>query len=441
MPVAAPASQADLIGHLYRRAGFGARSHDLSAATATGYAATVGRLIASLGAPDPGADAIAAPTLSAPMTPRERRALGPAGRRQLREEFLALTAWWLARMMAASNPLTEKLTFLLHGHFPTAISKVKDPAYMYRQNQLFRTAGRGDFGALTQAVAMDPAMLIWLDANSNKASNPNENFARELMERFTMGVGTYTEDDVRAASYCFTGWRVDPRTGGFDIALAQHSPAPQTFLGTPGVNSGQQVIDLVTQSAASSRFVPSRLWSALAYPVRPSDPVVDDLAPGYAADRNVANLLQAIFTHPRFVQSASLHGLVKQPTEYVVGALRALGVPPAAIVARPTALVRTFQSLGQVLFDPPSVGGWPQNAYWLSTAAALARWQFAQALALQADISTVTDAAPTDRVDAAAALLTVPRWSPTTSTALRRAANDPPTLVTLALVSPEYVSN
>ncbi len=250
---------------------------------------------------------------------------------QLRAQFVELTTWWLGRMLATSNPLKEKLTFLLHGHFPTAISKVRFPVYMYDQNQLFRSQGSGDFAVLTQAVAQDPAMLIWLDANSNKASNPNENFARELMERFTMGIGTYTQTDVRAASYCFTGWRLDPRTGAFDIAVRQHSTAPQTFLGVSGVNTGQQVIDLVTHSDASIHFVPSRFWSYLAYPVTPSDPVVADLAPGYAADRNLGNLLTAIFQHPRFTQAASLQGLVKQPTEYVVGTLRALGVTPTEL--------------------------------------------------------------------------------------------------------------
>ncbi len=441
MALGVQAGTADLLGHLYRRAGFGARPGELSAATSAGYSATVQSLVNGLAAPDPGADTIAAPTLSPPVPRRERKTLGEAERKQLHEEFGALTAWWLARMIATTNPLREKLPFLLHGHFPTAISKVKYPSYMYAQNQLFRSQGSGDFATLTQAVATDPAMLIWLDANSNKASNPNENFARELMERFTMGVGTYTQSDVRAASYCFTGWRVDPQTGGFDVAQRQHSTAPQTFLGTSGVDSGQQVIELVTQSEASSRFVPSRFWSYLAYPVAPSDPVVSDLAPAYAADRNIGNLLTAIFEHPMFRGSRSLQGLVKQPTEYVAGALRATGVTPAAVMARPAALVHTFQDMGQVLFDPPSVGGWPQNAYWLSTAAALARWQFAQKLARVGDISMVADAPATDRVDGAASMLSVTRWSATTAAALRRAANDPPTLVTLAPVSPEYVSN
>ena len=344
-------------------------------------------------------------------------------------------------MIVTSTPLREKLTFLLHGQFPTAISKVKYPAYMYGQNQLFRTLGSGDFTALTQAVATDPAMLIWLDADSNKASDPNENFARELMERFTMGIGSYTQDDVLAASFCFTGWSVDRRTGVFAFDAADHADRPQTFLAKTGVSSGSQVIDIVTQSAASSRFVPSRFWSVLAYPVTPHDPVIDDLAPGYAADRNLANLLSAIFLHPEFTSSKAIRGLVKQPTEYVVGALRALGIGPADLQARPTAVIGAMAGMGQVLFDPPSVGGWPQNSYWLSTAAALARWEFAHHLARRGDISTVADASGSDRVEAAAELLAVPRWGAQTASVLRRAAVDPPTLVTLALVSPEYVTN
>ncbi len=446
MAVAENVTTTDLVAHLYRRAGFGALPSQLSSASAAGYDATVDALVAGLAAPDAGADAIATPTFSGRDPGAAGEAADAAGRRglshQLHEQFLELTTWWLSRMLATTNPLKEKLTFLLHGHFPTAISKVRYPLYMYNQNQLFRTEGNGDFTGLTQAVAQDPAMLIWLDAKSDKASNPNENFARELMERFTMGVGTYTQADVRAASYCFTGWRFDAKTGGFSIAARQHSTTPQDFLGVSGVTSGQQVIDLVTDSHASNRFVPSRFWSYLAYPVTPSDPVVADLAPGYAADRSVANLLAAIFAHPAFTQSRALNGLVKQPTEYVVGAFRALGITPTALQQmRPAKLLSVFAGLGQVLFDPPSVGGWPQNGYWLSTAAALERWKFAHELSHAADISTVTDASPGDRVDAAAEMLSVRNWSPATAAALDAAAHVPPTLVTLALVSPEYVSN
>jgi uncharacterized protein (DUF1800 family) len=255
-----------------------------------------------------------------------------------------------------------------------------------------------------------------------------------------MGIGTYHEADVRAAAYCFTGWRLDLATGGLVIDAKNHSPVVQQVLGTP-VNTGAQVIDLVTHSPASARYVPAAFWSHLAYPVPPSDPVVSDLATGYATDLDVGNLLRAIFEHPEFISSAAMAGLVKQPCEYVVGAVRALGVAPAEVTGTPELLQATMAAMGQVLFDPPSVGGWSQNQYWLSTAAALARWKFARRLTAGADLSPVADASPASRTDAAAELLSVHGWSDTTAAALGRAGGDPTTLTTLALVSPEYVNN
>ena len=173
--VTSSVSSSDLVAHLYRCAGFGALPDELRSATAAGYGATVSALVAGLTSPDAGADAIAAPTFSSPVPEAELKSMDLASRRdlarQLHQEFDDLTDWWLSRMLATSNPLKEKLTFLLHTHFPTAISKVRYPVYMYGQNQIFRTQGSGDFTSLTQAVAQDPAMLIWLDANSNKASN------------------------------------------------------------------------------------------------------------------------------------------------------------------------------------------------------------------------------------------------------------------------------
>jgi len=432
------------IALLYRRAGFGASPAQLAAGVAQGYGATVDALLSGVGAPDPAADAVPVPTLLAPPPDLRKLKADPAAakafERTLRDERRALVAWWLARMVATTQPLGEKLTFLLHCQFPTAVSKVRFPRYMYGQNQLFRTLGGGDFTALTQAVSTDPAMLIWLDAAMDKAADPNENFARELMERFTMGIGTYTEADVRAASYCFTGWKVAPG-GTFTVDARTHSTSPQTVLGTPGLTTGQQVIDLVTRSDASARFVPARLWSHLAYPVAPDDPVVHDLSVGYAGDRNVGALLRAIFGHPQFTTTTTAAGLVKQPTEYVVGALRALGITGADVLAGRPPLGTTMADMGQVLFDPPSVGGWAQNEYWLSTSAALARWRFAQELCRSADLSPVADAAPGSRVDAAAELLSIPTWSSATATALARAAGDPATLMTLALNAPEYVTN
>jgi uncharacterized protein (DUF1800 family) len=437
--------QTTAIAMLHRRLAFGATADELSTAEKAGYSATVSSLLAGLTQPDPGGDAVAPPTFTPPPAPLAQLRTNLTARRayfeQLRQESRQLVVWWLARMVGTTTPAHEKLAFLLHGHFPTAVSKVRYPQFMYRQNQLFRTMGSGDFAALTQAVAIDPAMLIWLDAATDLASDPNENFARELMERFTMGIGAYTEADVRAAAYCFTGWQLDLRTGQFSISALDHSNAPQTFLGHPGINSGQQVIDIATSTAASSHYVPSAFWSHLAAPVTPTSSVAKDLAPAYAAGRNVTALLQAIVEHPDFATTSTLDGLVKQPVEYVVGALRALGVTAAAVEQLPGGLLPVLAGLGQIPFDPPSVGGWDQNGYWLSTAAALVRWQFARSLARRADISLVADAPKASRVDAAAQLLSVPTWSSATAAGLARAACDPPELVTLALVSPEYVRN
>jgi uncharacterized protein (DUF1800 family) len=433
------------LAHLLRRAGLGPTTAELDAASIAGYAATVRSLVAALAGPDPGADRVKPPQLTSfaelyTMSQAKDTASKTALRRTIAAEQAGLEAWWLERMVATTNPLKEKLTLLLHGHFPTAATKVRYPVLLYQQNQLFRTSGSGDFGSLVQAVAADPAMLLWLDAASDLPADPNENFARELMERFTMGIGTYTENDVRAAAYCFTGWRID-RTGSFTINPKLHSTTPQTVLGTPGVTTGQQVVTLATSSAASAKYVPAAFWSHLAYPVTPNDRVVADLAPGYAKDRSVANLLTAIFSHPQFTSPTAVSGLVKQPIEYVVGALRALRVPAANLVAAKVAVPTVLSELGQIPFNPPSVGGWPQNTYWLSSAAALARWSFADALCKAADLSSVADAPRAARVDAVAELLALPTFQHATATALGAASGNPSTLVALALTSPDYVMN
>jgi uncharacterized protein (DUF1800 family) len=439
--VAVSLDQTSAIALLYRRIGFGATAAELSSASAAGYSATAASLLGGLGQPDPGGDSIAPPSFEPVGQLRTDTAARQAYRKALVANSRELIAWWVARMVATTNPTQEKLTLLLHGHFPTAISKVHFAQFMYRQNQLFRTLGPGNFTQLTQAVSTDPAMLIWLDASSDKASDPNENFARELLERFTMGIGTYTEADVRAAAYCFTGWQLDLRTGGFSISALDHSDAPQTFLGNTGINSGTQVIDIATTTAASARYVPSAMWSHVAYPVTPKDAVVSDLARSYASDHNLANLLSSIVANPEFATETTQSGLIKQPIEYVVGALRALSVTGAEVQARPAGVLEVLADLGQVPFDPPSVGGWGQNAYWLSTAAALARWQFARRISELADISMVADAPRRGRVAAAGQLLSIPTWSSVTAKALSSASSNPETVVTLALVSPEFVSN
>ncbi|MGH9300674.1 MAG: DUF1800 domain-containing protein, partial [Acidimicrobiales bacterium] len=358
------------IAHLYRRAGFGALPSELDAAEAQGYQAAVAFLLhppsptgSPTGPPDPTFAAAFPPPRSArsrASSQAERLALA----HQLAQDRLALGTWWMDRMTSGSDPLAEKMTLYWHGHFATSIQKVRYPVLMFHQNQIFRSMGLGSFATLTQTVAKNPAMLIWLDAGSDHISHPNENFSRELMELFTLGLGNYTEDDVRQAARCFTGWQIDRSTGGFTLPPAQHDNGTKTFLGHTANLSGEDVISIVTQAPAGQRFVAARMWSHFAYPITPTDKIVDDLIGAYGANLDLSALMQAVFTHPQFLSDQARSGLIKQPVEWVVGAQRALrttlGIP---------ATEATLAALGQVPFAPPNVGGWPQNGYWLSTSA------------------------------------------------------------------------
>jgi uncharacterized protein (DUF1800 family) len=419
------------MAHLLRRAGFAPTAAEIDAATAAGYGATVDALL-DFSAPDR-ADAAPAPTFT-PYSPLAERTLTLAQRqaaqRQRNVEFTALQRWWLARMAATSHPLREKLTLYWHGHFATSYDKVRIPGFMYGQNQLFRALGAGGFEALTQAVAKDPAMMIWLDTSSDKAAHPNENFARELMELFTLGVGNFTEDDVREAARAFTGWVLDPRSLAWAERPAQHDSGSKTVLGQTGDWDGTDVVRILVASPASQRFLAARVWSHFAYPVTSSDPIVADLLPSTG---NMTALLRAVFDHPAFVSPTARQGLVKQPVEWLLSLVRVIGVP-----ADSARLMSTLSTLGQVPLRPPNVGGWPQNGYWLTTASSLARLQAATFATRSADLSPVADAPPSARVEAAAHLLGV-SWSDGTARALAGVAADPRELVTLALIAPESV--
>ncbi|HEX4704195.1 MAG TPA: DUF1800 family protein, partial [Pseudonocardiaceae bacterium] len=319
-----------------------------------------------------------------------------------------------------------------HSHFATSVQKVQRPELMAGQNQLFRRMAAGNFEQLAQAVAKDPAMLLWLDAATNVKAHPNENFARELMELFTLGIGNYSETDVKEAARAFTGWRLNPSTTSWTLAARQHDTATKTVLGQTGDWSGEDVIHIVTNAPPSAPYVVSRLWGHLAYPVTPLDPIVAELAPSFARTHDLTALLRSMLLHPKFVSDLARTGLVKQPVEWCVGILRVLGLTDGA-----RRLAAALRGLGQVPFDPPNVGGWPQNGYWLTTASSLERLQVSNLLVGVAVPPELAQAAAADRPAVAAHLLSV-EWSPATATALAAASRDPQTMLALALVAPEY---
>jgi uncharacterized protein (DUF1800 family) len=409
---------------LLRRTGFGTTGAAVEAATAHGYEATLDALLNP--GPDPGA--IAPPDLGDEPA---RPAKGDDARRAYNQEIKArsqvLALWWLDRMVRVEQPLVERLTFSWHGHWATSIQKVRSPAMMLAQNQTLRARGRGDFRELARAMVRDPALLVWLDGQRNRKGKPNENLARELMELFTLGVGHYSETDVREAARALTGWRVDRAHATAAPVPEQHDAGRKTVLGVTGDLDDRGLVDLLTARPESAAHVATRLWARHGSATLPADTLAR-LVAAYGPDRDVTALLRALFLDPAF--RADRSSLVASPVEYVVGVHRALGltVPREGKAGR--ALLATLDALGQVPFRPPSVGGWPGGVAWLSTAATRERLTFAAAAAKQADLSGLTP-------DAAAHRLGVDAWTPRTLAALNGA--DPVRLMTLALVSPEYL--
>ena len=344
------------LAHLYRRAGFGATPAEIEAAEKIGYEASVDNLLAGLSEPDHAGAALELPQLT-PLA----QANVPGFSYDDYQEFIALSTWWIDRMIVTDTPLREKLALLLHEQFPTSYQKVGYADLMYRQNELFRTMGPGSFEELTLAVAQDPAMLIWLDTGTDYKAHPNENFARELMERFTMGVGNYTEEDVRQSARAFTGWTLDYTTGNFFFNVYDHDGGEKRFLGKTGRWQGQDIINIVTHTTASSKWVVARLWSWLANPVTTKDPVVAELATGYKKDLNVTNLLTAMLHHPAFLSARAMNRPCEATGRVPGGMLRLLGRATAAFSEG--TLVYLLAALGQQLFVPLNVGGWGQNEH------------------------------------------------------------------------------
>jgi uncharacterized protein (DUF1800 family) len=429
------ASDADraLIGHLLRRGGFGASGAEIDAAATAGYAATVESLFS--GAPDPGAAATPPPDLGSGVTDTKQGANS--------EQARDLVAWWLARMTAVRNPWPEKRTYFWHGHFATSITKVKSAALMLAQNQTERTLGGGSFPVLMRAMFTDPAMMIWLDAEGNTAKAPNENLARESMELFSLGVGNYTETDVRQAALALTGWRLRRGAGQAYFDAAAHAPGPETILGHTASFDVDSFTALLMAQPANPRFLAARHWMRLGADDPAPSATSAALLAAYGGSGDLGALHRALFNDPSFTGSTARYALVKQPVEYVVGVLRALRItPPSDGSGKVSQTLRTaLNSLGQLPFDPPNVGGWPSGLLWLTTAAAQARIDFTRWAARAGDLSAVEQASSGSRIDAVAYQLGVDAFSDRTRAALSDVVGDPAQVVQLALLSPEYLVN
>lgn len=419
------------------RLSLGPRPGELDAAVARGVTATAELMLSTTA--DPGAQATPPPALGAePVAPAKGdKAAQMAYASTLSARATALTTWWLDRMVAAGGS-TEKLTWFWHGHFATSEQKVRDAGLMLTQNNTLRRLGAGSFTDLAHAMVVDPALLLWLDAEQNKVGAANENLGREFMELFTLGVDKYTEDDVKAAARALTGWTVDKQAGTASFKPARHDKGRLTLLGATGPLDAHGFVDVVLGQSASPGYITGRLWARLVSDTPPTDAERARLVAAYGPARDLRAVLLALVAEPAFTDSAST--IVKQPVEWAVGLMRATGVRPSTLPkADLTAVQGALAGLGQVPFLPPSVGGWPAGTAWLTTSAGVARLALASVVAAHADLSALASGPPDHRVEAVRNLLGVDSWSDRTRTALLGVAPTPTQLLQAAAGSPEYV--
>ena len=386
--LAATAARAEAIGyegarHLLNRAGFGATDSEIGALAPLSRAEAVDRLLEGARR-----EAVLAPPafVDEPFLPyyriRDMNAEERMAELRMRlQQGLELRAWWLREMLATDSPLTERMTLFWHGHFATSQQKVRSNRLMYRQNVLLRREALGNFGTLLHAIARDPAMLVYLDNAGSRREAPNENFAREVMELFTLGEGSYGERDVKEAARAFTGWSLDRDSGEYFYRRAWHDDGEKTVLGKTGRLDGTQVLDILLDRPETARLVVRKLWREFVSPT-PDAATVNRWAEDFGKSRyEVKPLMRTLLTSDAFWLPANRASLIKSPVDVVVGTLRTFAIRPMDL--RPAAFA--CAALGQNPMAPPNVKGWPGGETWINSATLLGRRQWVERVFRGAD--------------------------------------------------------
>lgn len=335
--------------HLLRRVGFAPSEVELQAALKDGLKATVDRL------------------LDQPADSPEHVELDDIGAAlAARNEIGALRGWWLLRMCRTQRPLHARLALFWHNHFATSNTKLNNAALMLQQLRTFERHGLGRFDALLLEVARDPAMLVWLDGDQNVKGRPNENFARELFELFSLGVGNYTESDIKEAARAFTGWR--QHAGVFRFVPPEHDDGAKTVFNQTGPFDGADIVRLAIAQPACGRFLATKLLREFVTP-QPDDALVDATAELLRSMKfDIRATLRTLFMSKAFFDADAYRARVKSPVEFAVGVVRSLHLKVPA-----EQLGDTVSQMGQRLFEPPSVKGWDGHRTWLNSATMLVR--------------------------------------------------------------------
>ena len=420
------------VAHLLRRAGFG------------GSAAEIDRLAALASWADVVDDVL--DTTANPADPI------PAAIDDTDDEWylpwVAGVHHWMDRMATTPTPVVEKMTLFWHGNLATSVEGVL-PRLVFRQIRTYRAKALGDVHDLLQAMAVDPAMLLYLDNASNIAEAPNENFARELMELFTLGNGAFTESDVVQMARAWTGHNLDDTGEHYAFPPADHDTGQKTIFGiTKNWNGPATITEIVrgSRQPTCARFLAGKVWSFFAYP-NPAAALVDDLAAAFIASGMVVReLLRAVFLRPEFRLATTRTALVRSPIEWLVVAMRALDMTAEELNPE-----WWMERLGQAMYQPPNVSGWKQNAAWISTSAQWAKGSFAGYACWKADdagiFAGLDAAAPAVAAQAVFDRFGVDAPAATTRARIEayvqreqsqdRAWAIPPNLVTLGLLAPD----
>jgi hypothetical protein len=351
-------------GHLFRRAGFSARWAELQEALKQGPAATLDRLLAGGTGQEEFEEEV--DYVVSNGLPRNAQ-------NQTLHQYQAV---WLYRMAKSPHPLRERLTLFWHNHFATSIAKVKHPEWMQQQNGLLRKHALGKLRPLLLDVSRDPAMLVWLDSNSNVKGHANENYAREFFELFSLGVGHYTEKDVQESARAFTGWHT--AAGEFIFNKGQHDFGPKTVLKQTGDWDGGDIVRIALEQPVCARFIVRKLYRHfISEQERPPDRLLEPLAEQFReSDYDIAGVVQTLLRSRLFFSEHAYRQRIKSPADYLVGLLRSLEGDvngPGTL----TSLAQVMDDLGQSLFAPPNVKGWDGGKAWLNSATVLTRHNLA----------------------------------------------------------------
>ena len=338
--------------------------------------------------------------------------------------------WWLDRMVAADHPLTERMTWFWHGHWATSISTVTFPLTMQRQNETLRTHALGNFRDMAKAMVLDGALNVWLNNNENYIAAPNENLAREFMELMTIGVGHYSQDDVKAAALALTGYETNATNGAVTLHPSLHFSVPLKILGNYQSYDALKFAEVAVATDFNPAYIAERLWFRF---VSASTKPPASLAQSFES-RNIFSLVSALVESPAWTDPAN--SLVKSPVEWFVGACRAMRVRPSSLDPGDTQYL--LSQMGQLPFNPPNVGGWTFGESWLNGVAYQYRFQLASNILAKADLAPL-DVQPLEMVQACADWLGVPQWSRRTANALTLAVSTPSEMALAALLSPEYM--